>query len=306
MSAAPSVLRPLALAGVWRAVKELSPKHVRAEAERKVRLGIVGHTELVQDAAEFLVGQDPSAYETAHGALLLVPIPADAAALALLSNCDLIFASAELAGEFPANRVFAFSSRDELPDVVKVVLERPELAALHLPLARAFPALRPGVAAETIQEVSVENAIFVTSTALGNVIPNPLQPLASLAEAMGDSVVLTANQFRMVFKLGAVYGRKVGLRQQAAEVASVVGAAFGWRAVARELVGKIPLGGGVIPKAAIAFAGTWVLGDATAYVYATGKRLTKAEMKTRFNAAYDRGKAVVEQLAAKLKPGRGG
>ena len=42
--------------------------------------------------------------------------------------------------------------------------------------------------------------------------------------------------------------------------------AFGWRALARELVGHIPLGGGLIPKGAIAYAGTYVVGKGLEYL----------------------------------------
>ena len=43
----------------------------------------------------------------------------------------------------------------------------------------------------------------------------------------------------------------MGYGEQKTEVASITAGAFGWRAVARELAGKIPLGGGLVPKAAI-------------------------------------------------------
>jgi uncharacterized protein (DUF697 family) len=135
------------------------------------------------------------------------------------------------------------------------------------------------------------------------VIPNPLQPLTSLAESVGDLVVLTANQIRMLFRLAAIYDQNLGIKQQGAEVISVLGAAFGWRSIARELVSKIPLGGGVIPKAAIAFAGTWAVGDGIAYYYATGRRLTKEELRQHFDAAYEKGKAAAEAVASTVKEG---
>ena len=55
-------------------------------------------------------------------------------------------------------------------------------------------------------------------------------------------------------------GKDIGFSNQKVAVVSIVGGAFGWRALARELAGKIPLGEGLIPKGAIAFAGTYVVG----------------------------------------------
>jgi len=52
----------------------------------------------------------------------------------------------------------------------------------------------------------------------------------------------------------------VGYRQQKSEIAGVIAGAFGWRAIARQLIGKIPFGGGLIAKAAVAYAGTRVVG----------------------------------------------
>ena len=230
----------------------------------------------------------------------------DPAALQLLPRCDVVLFSSEYRETLPGvatQRIFELNSADDLPSVIRGVLSEPDLAYAHLPLARAIPGFRYDVALRIIQNVSIENAIFVASTSLGNVIPNPLQPLASVAEGLGDLVVLTGNQLRMLFAIGAAYGLPVGYRNQAAEVGSIVAAAFGWRSIAREMVGKIPLGGGVVPKAAIAFAGTWAIGDGIVYFYTTGRKLTRKEIRERFEAAYEKGKEVAEQIATGIKDG---
>ena len=293
-------------AQVWKAFKELSPRNVGVEAGRAVLLGVIAREELCRQTAAFLVGDEPDAYDRAADALLLLPTPLEAGAFELLPRCDLLLVSSDNRESLPGvatERIFTFSGADDLPDVVRQVLRRAEIDYVHLPLARRFPALRPEAAAATIQTISIENAAFVTSTSLGNVIPNPLQPLASVAESVGDLVVLTANQLRMLFRLAAIYDQKLGFREQAPEALSILGAAFGWRSIARELVSKIPLGGGVVPKAAIAFAGTWAIGDGIAYYYATGRRLTKEELRERFDAAYDKGKTAAEAVVSKLKDG---
>lgn len=292
------------MTGVWKALKQLNPANLQAESRRRIRLGVVGEVELLQELASRLLGDKPEVYDQAGESLVLIPTPLDPAAFQVLPRCDAILLSSEYQETLPGvatERIFELKTGDDLPSVIRRILTEPNLAYAHLPLARAIPGFRHEVSMRIIQNVSVENAIFVASTSLGNVIPNPLQPLASVAEGLGDLVVLTANQLRMLFAVAAAYGEPVGYRKQAAEVGSIVAAAFGWRSIARELVGKIPMGGGVVPKAAIAFAGTWAMGDGIVYFYTTGKKLTKKELRERFEAAYDKGREAAERIAAGIK-----
>ena len=73
------------------------------------------------------------------------------------------------------------------------------------------------------------------------------------------------------------------------------------RALARELVGKIPLGGGLIPKAAIAWAGTFVVGRAIEQVYITGDRMRRNEHKELYARAIEKGKDVAGNLLHNLR-----
>jgi hypothetical protein len=77
--------------------------------------------------------------------------------------------------------------------------------------------------------------------------------------------------------------------------------AFGFRAIARELVGKIPFGGGLIPKAAVAFAGTYVVGLSLERYYRVGYGLTRAERRKEYEFALVHGRTVAEVLLAGLK-----
>lgn len=295
---------PRTLAYIWKAFGQLNPANVRKESERVIRVGVVGREELLREAAAFLLGPDPTAYDRAGDVLVLLPTPLDAAAYGILPRCDIVLYQAGSVDTLPGlanGRGFRFRSVDDLPALINRILNEPSLSYAHLPLARAIPAFRPEVTKRIIQSVSIENAIFVASTSLGNVVPNPLQPLTSVAEALGDLVVLTANQYRMLFMLAAAHNQQLGLAQQAPEAASILGAAFGWRSVARELVGKIPLGGGVLPKAAIAFAGTWAVGDGLVYYYTTGKRLTREDVKKRFEEAYEKGRVAVESAVERVR-----
>lgn len=291
---------------IWKAIRQLNPKNIEEEASRRIRVGVIGTQPLLEEAARYLLGNDPGAFDKAADTLLLLPMPLESSAQPLLRRCDIVFRSVDYTENIPglaAQRLFSFASSSDLRQAVRQLIHVPILEYTHLPLARAFPGIRGEIATAIVQTVSVENAIFVVSTSLGNVIPNPLQPLMSVAEALGDIGVLTTNQVRMLFRLAAAFGHKPGYKEQTPEVVSVVGAAFGWRSIARELVGMLPVGAGLVPKAAIAFAATWAVGDGLIYYFATGKRLTRDEMKQRFDQAMEKGRAAAEGVMEKVKEG---
>jgi uncharacterized protein (DUF697 family) len=170
---------------------------------------------------------------------------------------------------------------------------------IHLALARHFAPFRKPVVDRIIQAVARENAIFAIATALPDVIPNLMELPWALGEWASDMAFLTANQVRMAFQIAAVCGKQVGLTHQKAEILSIGAGAFGWRAIARELVGKIPLGGGLIPKGAIAYAGTVVVGKVLERVHHAEMGYTHAERRGIYQQALERGR----QVAAALIPG---
>ena len=193
----------------------------------------------------------------------------------------------------------AFIFRREDPRrVVREILDKKE--DLGLPLARLFPPFREEVCTRLIHKLSLENAGFSLATALPNIAP-----MLGLGWAVGefasDSVVLTMNQVRLAFFLGAANDRPVGYTDQRTEVASIIAGAFGWRAIARELVGKIPLGGGLIPKAAIAYAGTYVIGRSLERYYRFGYKYTRSERREAYENAFAKGKLIAANLIDRIK-----
>jgi len=167
---------------------------------------------------------------------------------------------------------------------------------LELAIARTFPAFRHAVADNVIHRVSRENALFSLVTALPNMIPSFIELPWAVGEFATDTAFLTMNQIRMALVMAAAHDRSVGYTEQKLQIAAIAAGAFGWRAVARELIGKIPLGGGLIPKAAVAFAGTYVVGLGLEKLNTTGSRLSKSEKKDAYVHAYDKGKKVAEDL----------
>jgi hypothetical protein len=131
-----------------------------------------------------------------------------------------------------------------------------EREALALPLARLLLPFRDEVCRQIVKRIAEEDALFWLLTALPNVVPSPIELPWAAGEFASDTAILTANQVRMAFLLAAANDRQVGCAAQKIELGSIIAGAFGWRARSRELVGKVPLGGGLIPKAAVAYAGT--------------------------------------------------
>ncbi len=168
---------------------------------------------------------------------------------------------------------------------------------LELAMARRFPLFRRPVADKIIHRVARENALFALVTALPNVIPSVIDLPWAIGEFATDTAFLTMNQIRMALLMAGAHGHIIGYTEQKAQIAVIVAGAFGWRALARELVGKIPLGGGLIPKAAVAFAGTYVVGLGLEKVNRTGIGLSRDEKKDAYADAFAQGKEVVHELA---------
>ena len=164
-----------------------------------------------------------------------------------------------------------------------------------------FKPFRAEYAHRTVHAVSKENALFSLMTALPNVLPGLAQLPWAFGEFASDTAVLTANQIRMAFLLAAASDREVGYAEQRNEIGTIVAGAWGWRTLARELVGKIPLGGGLIPKAAIAYAGTYVVGESLDRFYRLGYGLTRKERKEAYNKAFARGRQVATILMERIK-----
>jgi len=175
---------------------------------------------------------------------------------------------------------------------------------LGLPLARYFDSFRMPVIDKAIYSVSRENALFSIMTALPDIVPSLASLPWAATEFGSDTAFLTVNQIRMLFLIGAASDRPVGYREQRSEIASVVAGAFGWRALARELAGKVPFGGGIVPKAAIAFAGTYVVGRSFERLYRIGCGYTRKERRLAYEEAFERGKQVAAGLLDNLRRNR--
>jgi uncharacterized protein (DUF697 family) len=111
-------------------------------------------------------------------------------------------------------------------------------------LAARLPALRERLCRELIESFSRKNGIL--SVAI--FVPG------------ADFPVLTLNQIRLVLRLAAAHGVEVD-QQRVPEVLATVAAGLGFRTVARQILGAVPVAGWLV-KGAVAYGGTRALGEA--------------------------------------------
>jgi uncharacterized protein (DUF697 family) len=112
-------------------------------------------------------------------------------------------------------------------------------------LAARLPVLRRPVCNSIVAKVARKNGIISVLV----FIPGADLPL------------LAANQVRMLLQIDQAYGLDLEPGARIPEIIATVGAGFGLRMVARELLDLIPFWGWVI-KGAVAYAGTRALGEA--------------------------------------------
>lgn len=168
----------------------------------------------------------------------------------------------------------------DLAPLAKALLRATEdRPGMRLALARQLPALRPIVVEGLIDDTSSSNAVYALSTGIAEVTPG-----LSLAIGPADILVLTKNQLMLAFKISLATGRTGSNRQLLSQVVSVIGSGLLLRQIAQELVGMLPVIG-LVPKVAVAYAGTQVIGQ-TVWAWAdSGHRLGRSELRQRYRQA---------------------
>lgn len=132
-------------------------------------------------------------------------------------------------------------------------------------LAARLPVLREPIARELIESFSRKNGI----AAVAIFVPG------------ADFPVLTLNQIRLVLRLGAAHGVEID-QQRLPEVLATVAAGFGFRAVARQVLGAIPVAGWLV-KGGIAYGGTRAVGEAAHRYFAQTAATAGADSPAREN-----------------------
>ena len=112
------------------------------------------------------------------------------------------------------------------------------------PLAAQVPLLREAVSAQLLASFARKNGLLAAAAWLPG----------------ADLPVLALNELRLVLRLAQAYGAAGEIAERLPELAATVGAGFGLRALAREVLDLVP-GAGWAVEAVVAYAGTRALGE---------------------------------------------
>ena len=148
-----------------------------------------------------------------------------------------------------------------------------------VPLAKAYPALRRAACERIIRQNARQNAVV-------GLLPIP----------GADMPVMTANQARMVLHLAAAHDVELSF-QRARELLGVLAAGLGLRALTRQVVKVVPVGGW-LAAAAIGYAGTVAMGRSTMlYFERGGQKVGEEEMEQIRRRATEEAKSFVARFA---------
>ena len=316
------------LGNIWTTFKELDIRPIREDAEQSLVLAFVGAAGVGKSTLIAALRHDARAREK----VISPTIEADLAAAARADEADLIVLMLDATrGDFAAQaalyakwkqaarnvivfynkmdavtdpnalstaltawsgaRVALGSANDPdslasefIPRVLNVLPDK------HLALARRYPLFRLAVARKLINDTAGANATYAFSTGLAEIVP-----ALDIPFNIADVVVLTKNQALMVYKLGLALGLSTRWQDHVVELGGVVGVGFLWRQIARQLVGLIPVWG-IVPKVAVAYAGTYAVGEAIVRWYQTGHKVSGQGMRELYVDALARGKQVAQSM----------
>lgn len=184
-------------------------------------------------------------------------------------------ASPPIAGAYGEYVVPAVSKEALRGRVFPQLIER--CKGVEIAVGRRLPVLRETVAAKLTRDAA-NNALKVAlASAVVDHIPVFGLVLGAFASA-GDMVAITGIQMMLLLHVEATYGKDPDV-QRLWQLLPVVGGGFGWRMLARELSGFIPVAGIAI-KGAIAYAGTIVVGEGVTFYYEHGRHMSAGQAST--------------------------
>ena len=317
-----------AFANIWKNLQELDLRPIREAAERDVRIAIVGQAGSGRHTLAGQLRSDPARPQVSTQAPILIATPGDAAEarnadliIVMLSSAEsdeaaeralvrdwgaagkkmLVFhnqfgeanANSQLpewAGWGPARAVGGQATDRKFLENTFAPLVLEMLPGDQLALGRHFPLFRLLIARRLISESCIANATYSLGSGIAEIVP-----VLDLPLNVTDMLVLTKGQALLVYKLGLALGLPRDWQYYLGEFGGVLGGGFLWRQLARSLVGLVP-GWGILPKVAIAYAGTYVVGEVVLQWYLTGRHVSTQQMRDMYRQAFLQGK----ELAARL------
>ncbi|MBE0410966.1 MAG: hypothetical protein IBX69_14695, partial [Anaerolineales bacterium] len=280
------------IANIWRNVREVDLRPIRQQALYQVKIALVGEP----GSGRYVLAEQFRRDPKRAGSITQTPmIVADQSTSHLADEADLIFVLVSAAApggnslrslasrwHTAGKKVFVFYNTSSgsyqhqyedfdafwtaahvftgpvdnadylIDEFVPLVLEH--VPDLLLSLGRHFPLFRVPIAEQLINDTSFSNAAYILSTSLAEMVP-----VLGVPVNIADMIVLTKSQAFLVYRLGLLVGFSTRWQDYVSEFSGVIGSGFVWRQLARGLVGLIPVVG-VVPKVAVAYDGTFVVG----------------------------------------------
>lgn len=269
--------------GRWRLLKELNPRTLRRAADAVWTLRLDGDPAAVGRLARSLAGHQaadapppmlqlpPDVWRQLEGPAaayrLALRLPGEAgptAAAPRQQTIELLLLPAPLGsppsdGPAAGAPLLRFGAGMQPPDLGPLAEAVAQLEAgandLGVALARRLPGFREPWIARLIEDSARANAAYAFGTGLAEAAPG-----MGLLLAPADVFILTKNQLLLAFKVALASGRQESNRDLLVQLLGVLGSGLLFRQVARELVGLLPVIG-LVPKVAVAYAGTQVIGQ---------------------------------------------
>lgn len=274
--------------------KELSTDEVRELADKEFRIALVGSAIRTHDVAEQLLEGLPLPEREKSRAFLICSSTVPSEPVDILIDCG--GAEEPLLGEH-----YTWLLPEHASAVAKRIVN--ELPGLAVALARRFPIFREPAIEYLTREASRVNGQIAMISAIPGVIP--LATMLLPPAAVADIVLLTKNQILLLLKIAAALGLSYQTRDRLKEIVPVVAGAMGWRSLAREFVGIVPGGIGVLVKGAIAYAGTYVVGKSAYWFWTTGEHLSRKQREKLYRQMLEEATRMLTPPGAQSVPNTG-
>ncbi len=168
----------------------------------------------------------------------------------------------------------------------------------EIAVGRALPPLRETVAAKLTRDAAANSLKVAIASAVVDHIPLVGIVLGAMASA-GDMVAITGIQILLLMHIEAAYGKDPDMHRLW-KLLPVIGGGLGWRSLARELSGFVPVAGIAI-KGAIAYAGTIVVGEGVTFFLEHGAHMTKHDAAQLYERTKDDALRFARETVAKLR-----
>ncbi|WP_054533421.1 hypothetical protein [Herpetosiphon geysericola] len=322
---------------IWSTIKEIDVRDIRDQADLPCRIALLGHATFGRDLIMRLLTLGAQRFPARTPQVSIIDLPLGREQAVDLNRVDLVLLTLDSSQALSYDEFLAYEKLAILPiplliavwgtdlpkssestqqadlqaspavlldpqadpasqrkALAKAVLELlPE--SLHIAAARRYPGLRSEVTNSLLSSVALSNATFAFTSGLPEMIPVLNLPLNA-----ADMLVLTKNQALLAYRVALAMGAEGDFSAMIRELLPVVGGGFLWRQLARQLVGLIP-GIGLLPKVAVAYAGTFVTGIAAWRWYERGELISKAELQSLVKTALEEGRQRAKALIGNRK-----